>query len=168
MNTWMSKWMEDSSQTPFHYSWDEYERVGAYGIVCVCRHTHPCSSWSCVACVCVPLGTYVICVHHCICVFLCVLVVCFACVGVGELLLWQLPAAKGLERWHHWNGADLFVSARMCLCYSVVVSAMNRMRVVCVSSLKGNWIRLQRIWHQLNSNPHKRGKKWKKIKRECS
>lgn len=71
----------DSGQAPFHYSGDEYERVGAYGIVCVyiCvrRRAHSCVHHDHV--LRVPLGMYVICVHHCICVCLCFLVVYIAC-----------------------------------------------------------------------------------------
>lgn len=105
----------DSGQAPFHYSWDEYERVGAYGTVSVClcvwAYTWLCSLWSCVLCasrhvsdMCALFVAYV-------CVFFGV--VCVVCSGGWAPLLWQLPAAKGLERWHHWNRADLFV--RVCV-----------------------------------------------------
>lgn len=77
----------DSGQASFHYSWDEYERVGAYGTVCECvcvrGRTHDCVHYAHEFCV--PLGLYVGCV--CVCV----------CSGGWALLLWQLPAAKGLE-----------------------------------------------------------------------
>lgn len=139
----------DSGQAPFHYSWDEYECVGAYGSVClvVCVGAHMLllimimsvvSLWVCMWYVCIA-----VCVCACVVVFSgCVYTVCS---GGWAPLHWQPPAAKGLERWHRWNGADLFVSVHARLCYSVVASAVNRMRVVCVASLKGNWIRLQEI-----------------------
>lgn len=104
-----------------------------------------------------PLGRNVIGVHFRVC--FCAL--CTLCARVGERapLLWQPPAAEGLERWHCWNGAELFVRARVCLCSSAVVSAMNRIRVLCVPWVwKGIGSDYRKSWHRINSNPHKRGK----------
>lgn len=104
-----------------------------------------------------PLGRNVIGVHFRVC--FCGL--CALCARVGERapLLWQLPAAEGLERCHCWNGAELFVRARVCLCSSAVVSAMNRIRVLCVPWVwKGIGSDYRKSWHRINSNPHKRGK----------
>lgn len=133
--------------------------MGLCVCLCVWAHTCLCSLWSWVLCafghVCGLLYVFV-----CVCVLACVYIVCS---GGWAPLPWQLPAAKGLERWHCWNGADLFVSVRVRLCYSALVSAMNRMRVVCVSWVwKGIESDYRKYWHQINSDPHMRGRKWKK------
>lgn len=166
MNTWICKCMEAfrSSSFPLQPGW-----IWMCGCiwdcvyVCVCGRTHACVPYDHEFCV--PLAMCVdycmcLCLSECVCVLACVYIVCS---GGWAPLPWQLPAAKGLERWHCWNGADLFVSVRARLCYSALVSAMNRMRVVCVSWVwKGIESDYRKYWHQINSDPHMRGRKWKK------
>lgn len=77
-------------------------------------------AYTCLCSLCWALCTFR---HICdICAFLCMFApVSFDCVHYlcsdgWAPLLWQLSAAKGLERWHHWNGADLFECACVLFC----------------------------------------------------
>lgn len=104
----------DSGQASFHYSWDEYERVGAYGTVCECvcvrGRTHDCVHYAHEFCV--PLGLYVGCV--CVCVL-----------GWVSTAALAAPSSKRIR-----GGTAEMKLIYICVCDSVVVSAMNRMRVV--------------------------------------
>lgn len=126
-----------SSQTPFHYSRNEY----GHGTV-ASRLTHACV-YSCVHVSCVSCAF----VHECDISVLAMWwswVVCIVCSGGWAPPLWRLPAAEGLERWHCWNGADLFVNVSVFVSFSVCISCESYESCVCHKSereldqIKGN------------------------------
>lgn len=100
------------------------------------------------------LQSWVLCAfgHECdICALPCVSVrvfssvVCISCARVVE----HRRFGSSLQQ-KDWRGGTaemelIYLWTWVCLCYSAVVSAMNHMRVGCVTSLKGNWIRLKEI-----------------------
>jgi len=124
--------------------------------VCVCgrahKHRRLCSFWSCLVRLEARRRA-----HCCVCLPVCSSTMCSA---RRAPLLWQLPAARGLEKWHH--GEPIYLQApSACLCYSAVVSAVC-VRVCVLRSWKRIGSDHRASWHQINFNPHKRGKKWKK------
>lgn len=139
-------WMHDvvngySSQTPFHYSRNEYGHEGAHGTV-VSRLIHACV-YSCVhvfmCFMCLCAWAWYFCVIHA--VFLgCV----YFCSGGWARPLWRLPAAEGLERWRRRNGADLFVNVSVFVSFSGCISRESYESCVCHKSereldqIKGN------------------------------
>lgn len=93
---------------------------------------------------------------------------CALCARVGEHRCFGIsPAAKGLERWH-----PLKWSRSICECVCVILRSYQRWIgwELCVLGVwKGIGSDYRTSRHQINSNPHKRGKKWKKgaaVKRE--
>lgn len=148
MKTGADKWMDGFRSNSFHYSWDEYECVGAHGAfycLCVWVHTCACLLWPWVLCA-FGHACDVLCITLCVCtgVFL---VVCIVCSVGWAPLLWQLPAAKGLVRWHCWNGADLFVNVSVFVLFCGCISNESYESCVCVCH------KSERELDQMKGNP---------------
>lgn len=131
---WVQYMNWDSGQTPFHYSWDESECVGAHMLVFI----------TIMSFVCLWAWMWYLCITLCVCT--CVLFGCvrIVCSGGWAPPLWQLPAAEGLERWHCWNGADLFVNVSVFVLFCGCISNESHESWVCHKSereldqIKGN------------------------------
>lgn len=103
----------DSGQAPFiiaGLNMTVWVQIGMCVYLCVCVGVSVFVFMMVLRCVCLCRHASM---HDCIRLCLCVL-------GGWAQLLWSLPAANGLARWHHWNGADIFecVFVLFCGCIS--------------------------------------------------